>query len=66
MIVYGINNTKERFTDKTRMIVCSCEVKDTYCKNETMDLAIQKLKSADKYYEVTHWMTKEKYEELYK
>lgn len=66
MIVYGIDKTKERFTDKTRMIVCSCEIKNTSCKNETMDLAIKKLRPADKYNQVTHWMTRDKYEEQYK
>jgi len=66
MIVYGIDKTKEKFTDSTRMIVCSCEVKDTHCKNETMDLAIKKLRPADKYNQVTHWITKEKYDATYK
>ena len=66
MIIYGIDKTKELFLDKTRMIVCSCEVEDTPCKNETMDLAIKKLIPTDKYNQVTQWITKEKYEELYK
>ena len=66
MIVYGIDTTKKDFADKTRMIVCSCEVEDTSCKNETMNLAINKLREADKYFEITHYMTKEKYDERYK
>jgi len=66
MIVYGIDKTKEKFTDRTRMIVCSCEVGDTPCKNETMDLAIKKLRPADKYNQITNYITKDKYEELYK
>jgi len=48
------------------MIVCSCEVGDTPCKNETMDLAIKKLRPADKYNQITNYITKDKYEELYK
>jgi hypothetical protein len=64
MIVYGIDKTKESLTDKTRMIVCSCEVEDSTCKNETMSLAIKKLTPEDKYNQVTHWVTKEAFNKI--
>lgn len=65
MIVYGINKAKENLLDKARMVVCSVEVHDLESKSRTMDMAIKKLRPADNYYEVTHWMTKEKFNELY-
>ena len=66
MIIYGVDTTKKDLQDKTRMIVCSCEIADYRNISDAFAQAIKKLKSSDTYGEVVLWMTKEKFETIYK
>lgn len=64
MIVYGIDETLKEHTDKTKMIVCSYEVKNEK-GYKAFRTAVNELRKADVNNKVTCWITKGKYKELF-